>query len=167
MSIVAFFYVMKTDLFIVDEMLKGLARWLRVAGYDTFVAESGDSDRKLLALAKRRKRLLITRDRKFAEMKDADRFVLILQANSLPGCLKELSQKLALNWHYQPFSRCVLCNTLLTEASAIQQDKVPTDVRANSSQVLYCPSCDKVYWQGGHVRRMREKLMTYEQGDFS
>ena len=31
-----------------DEMLKGLARWLRAAGHDTELAEDGTSDRALI-----------------------------------------------------------------------------------------------------------------------
>jgi hypothetical protein len=33
--------------FLCDEMLVGLGRWLRIAGYDTVIAERGRNDREL------------------------------------------------------------------------------------------------------------------------
>jgi uncharacterized protein len=49
-----------------DEMLTGIGRWLRAAGYDTAIAASGASDDDLLAQARAEGRVLLTCDRALA-----------------------------------------------------------------------------------------------------
>lgn len=55
-----------------DEMLMRLGRWLCAAGYDTAIAASGSSDRALFEEARLEGWLLVSRDRKLAEYRDAD-----------------------------------------------------------------------------------------------
>jgi len=83
--------------FLFDEMLKGLARWLRAAGYDTNICQTGANDRAIFTQAKQEKRLLITRDRKFIEFRHAKEIVILLQSNRRPDCAKELTQRLNIN----------------------------------------------------------------------
>lgn len=54
---------MEIQRFLCDEMLLGLAKWLRAAGYDTTVAKAGLTDRELLQEAVTEDRILLTRDR--------------------------------------------------------------------------------------------------------
>src|SRR5690606_41703630 len=49
-----------------DEMLKGVGRWLRAAGYDAAIVDNGAGDDALLARARAERRLLLTCDRGFA-----------------------------------------------------------------------------------------------------
>ncbi len=147
--------------FLCDEMLQGLGRWLRTAGYDTLIAIPGSPDRELIELARSEHRLLITRDRKMAEFKNASEHVMVLQANTLTECVQELSSRLGLNWLYKPFSRCLLCNTLLIQTNAQQQAQLPDNIREGGDRGVYCPNCGKLYWSGGHVRRMRHKLEAF------
>jgi uncharacterized protein with PIN domain len=49
-----------------DEMLKGIGRWLRAAGYDTAIAQDGVADEGLLAQARVENRVLLTCDRALA-----------------------------------------------------------------------------------------------------
>ena len=72
--------------FLCDEMLRGLARWLRAAGYDTAVAEVGERDGALLARAVAEGRLLVTRDREMNERRGSDGTVVLLVANDTVGC---------------------------------------------------------------------------------
>lgn len=150
--------------FLCDEMLQGLGRWLRAAGYDTLIAESGEHDARLLDLAQRTGRRLITRDRKLMERRQAAASAVLLNASLMPNCLEEVTRKLAINWLYQPFSRCMLCNTPLRTADDDEADHVPEDIRHNNNPILFCPKCQKAYWEGGHVRRMRAKLAAFQQG---
>ena len=144
-------------------MLQGLGRWLRAAGYDTLIAASGEDDAHLLRLAHRTGRRLITRDRKLMERRQAATTAVLLNASRMPDCLKEVTRKLAINWLRQPFSRCLLCNTPLRIARDIEIQHVPQDIRRNGGAILFCPKCRKVYWEGGHIRRMRAKLTAYQQ----
>jgi uncharacterized protein with PIN domain len=46
--------------FLYDEMLKGLGRWLRAAGYDTVIAAGGLPDRVIAARCAEEDRVLLT-----------------------------------------------------------------------------------------------------------
>lgn len=144
--------------FICDEMLKRLARWLRAAGYDTLVAEDGARDGDVLARARREGRLVVTRDRKLADHRGANGFVVALRANSVEGAAAELAAALDLDWLWRPFSRCLVCNAPLVAAADDARARVPERARALPGPITACPACGRVYWPGGHVRRMRAKL---------
>ena len=57
--------------FLCDEMLAGLGRWLRIAGYDTAIASGGRRDRDLVKQAHAEQRILLTRDRRVVEIRPA------------------------------------------------------------------------------------------------
>lgn len=144
--------------FLCDEMLRGLARWLRVAGYDTTSAEAGEADAALLARARAQGRRLLTRDRKMGERKGSDGVVVLLVCNDTEGCSAALERSLPVDWLHAPFSRCLRCNTPLTDAPDAMRERVPENVLERGEALYCCESCNRVYWEGGHVRRMREKL---------
>ena len=139
-----------------DEMLKGLARWLRAAGHDTELAADGEADRKLITRARNDERLLLSRDRKLLEHRDGDQVVCLLECNSVDSCARELTIKTGIDWLYKPFSRCLVCNTPLEDLPSGDYREIPDDVK--NSPLLYCPSCQRIYWEGGHVQRMRQRL---------
>lgn len=121
-----------------DEMLQGLGRWLRA------------------------ERLLVTRDGKLLEHRGAARRVVLLRGNGLENCARELTERLALNWLHRPFSRCLLCNAVLSPASPERWDDVPPASRLAASRPAQCLQCGRLYWEGGHVRRMRERLIAWQ-----
>ncbi len=144
--------------FLCDEMLQGLGGWLRAAGYDTLIEDSGATDRQLLEQARREGRLLLTRDRKLLEHRGAEATVVLLEGNSLEACAIELAQRLSLNWLHQPFSRCVRCNTPLRDAPPRHRLRLPLSLRLRHASIRYCPRCEQAYWAGSHVRHMQHKL---------
>lgn len=149
--------------FLCDEMLVGLGRWLRVAGYDTLFVHNGNKDEAILQEALSEGRLLLTRDSHFLTMKKRGNTVVYLEGNSLNSWAKELKEKLKLQWIYRPFSRCLVCNSLLEEADiTVVNEQVPLDVRSSSTQFWYCPQCKKVYWEGSHTQRMLKQLEQWE-----
>ena len=144
-----------------DAMLKGLARWLRAAGYDTELPRPEENDRGIIERARREGRWLVTRDRKLLEFRHADTTVIHLRANSLDGCAVELSACLPLDWQHRPFSRCLVCNRPLEPAAEARGEAAPADVR---DQALWqCPHCGRLYWDGSHVRRMRRRLEDFNR----
>ena len=151
--------------FLCDEMLQRFGRWLRTAGYDTKIVNDGRDDYEILKLARKEDRVLLTCDRALTEYRDADKVVVLLETGSLDELAKQLSQKCQINWQFQPFTRCMTCNTVLTEADEQQRETIPPDIQQNSHnrEVYYCPTCNKVYWNGGHVKRMREHLEKWHQ----
>jgi len=138
-----------------DEMLIRLCRWLRAAGYDTALASPGTADRELMRQVVAERRLLLTRDREFLERREAHRHVLLLDSTDLERQAAQLRVQLGIDWLYRPFSRCLLCNAPLCPAAAEQR---PPGV---TGEVLACCRCDKIYWEGAHVRHMRERLRNW------
>lgn len=150
--------------FLCDEMLKRLGRWLRAAGYDTLIQENGGADRSMLQVARREGRLLITRDHKLMEFRDAADTVVLLHSNTLQECIAELTSRVQLDWLYRPFSRCLICNTVLVEADTEAWNQLPEESRLQVHKLLSCSCCARIYWEGGHVRRMRARLVSWQGG---
>ena len=147
-------------------MLQRAGRWLRAAGYDVVIAEPGQPDNELLEQARREGRLLITRDRGLLAYRDAPEHVLLLQANQLEEVLAEISERLDIDWQRRPFSRCMECNTPLVPAPEEVKRRVPPESLREDETLLYCPRCDKPYWNGSHVKRMRRHLERFARGDW-
>lgn len=121
-----------------------LCRWLRAAGYDAAQPEAGADDREIMRQAVREGRLLITSDRGFLERRGAEEHVFYLEHASLDEQARALREALGIDWLRAPFSRCMVCNEPLVEAE--EDDK------------RLCLACDRLYWEGSHVTRMRERL---------
>ncbi len=147
-------------------MLQRVGRWLRAAGYDVLIAKPGQTDRELIALARAEGRRLLTRDRGFTKYRDSRDCVVLIEANALRSILAELDIRLGIDWLKRPFSRCLACNTLLVEAPPGVRRRVPAASLRTGETLLYCPMCDKPYWRGSHVRRMRRLLEAFSRGEW-
>lgn len=150
--------------FLCDEMLARLGRWLRAAGYDVVIATAGEHDWRLLEQAINEQRIMLSRDRKLLEHKEATSVVTLISGNQLSEQLREVSKHLHINWLCQPFSRCLVCNSELEPASEAVIATVPPGVLEQDSRVFYCRQCDKAYWNGSHVKRMQNQLDNFTQG---
>lgn len=143
--------------FIADAMLGRLARWLRLLGFDTSYYPD-ISDTRLLRIAKEEKRLILTRDTRLIKIKGFNDYLLI-KANDPFKQILEVINTLDIK-HFCPFSRCVSCNGVLrglTDKNEIRES-VPEFVFLNSKTFLRCTNCGKVYWEGTHPKKFREKL---------
>lgn len=145
-------------------MLQRLGRWLRTAGYDTEIISDGRRDYELLKQARKEGRLLLTCDKALSEYRDAQKHVVVLNMGTLNDFVAQLSEHCHINWQYQPFSRCINCNSELQEANSEQRNLIPHEVPPEqvSELVYYCAQCNKVYWDGGHVERMRLQLEKWQ-----
>lgn len=141
-----------------DEMLQGLGRWLRTAGYDVAIAEPGSADDALLRLAAEEERTLLTCDRALAEAAPATVPVVVLPTERLDPAAAEVRDRLGIDWLHRPFSRCLRCNTALRPASERELASLPEDSREGAGPLTACPACGRIYWPGSHVRRMRARL---------
>ena len=147
--------------FLCDEMLAGLGRWLRIAGYDTAIASGGRRDRDLVKQAHAEQRILLTRDRRVVEIRPANDRTVVLENDGIDACAKELGQRLSLDWTLDPLSRCTLCNARLERADHRLLESLPSRIRALGSTVQVCPCCGRLYWEGSHVRRIRRRLAIF------
>jgi hypothetical protein len=143
--------------FIADAMLGRLARWLRFLGFDTLYYV-GIDDADLIKIAREQDRVLLTRDTRLVEIKGLDNYLLIASNDSIHQLLEVIgSLKLR---RFSLFSRCVKCNGELVKIpeKAEVKDSVPEFVFLQHNDFLKCGDCGKIYWQGSHPRKFREKI---------
>jgi uncharacterized protein len=141
-----------------DEMLLRLGRWLRAAGYDTATAAGGLGDRELIRRCAAEGRILLTRDRQLAARARSAVAVMPLAAGGIAAQAGALKAALGIDWERAPFTRCLVDNAPLAAARAAALAEVPPASRAAAFPLLRCPECHRLYWPGGHVRRMRARL---------
>jgi uncharacterized protein with PIN domain len=150
--------------FLCDEMLARLGRWLRAAGYDTIIAEGGVPDRLLAARCAEEDRVLLTRDRHlFAVARGVARTMLIA-GDGIDETALGLRDALGIDWQHAPFTRCVVDNRPLEPAPPDLAMRVPERSRAAGGPLCVCPACGRLYWPGGHVRRMQQRLTAWQLG---
>lgn len=142
--------------FMADVMLGRLARWLRALGYDAaWEPEIEDAD--LVRRGVEEERWILTRDRALAEDWWVDGILWIASDRPLDQ-LREVAAAVELSLGSE-FTRCTHCNRSLDPASAEElRERVPEAIRQQQSDFLACPGCRRVFWPGGHVRRMRRAL---------
>ena len=143
--------------FIADAMLGRLARWLRFLGFDTLYY-SDISDSRLIRIAREQNRFVLTRDTRLVKRRAVKDYLLI-KANDSYSQLLEVITTLNLR-EFNPFSICVECNGQLTRISDKKEiiDLVPEFVFLNFNLFLKCSNCGKIYWEGSHPQKFKEKL---------
>ncbi|MBW2269316.1 MAG: hypothetical protein JRH16_12140 [Deltaproteobacteria bacterium] len=103
-------------------------------------------------------RILLTRDGKLADEWRISGLIR-LRANEPLAQLAELAGLYGLAAGARPFSRCSLCNVELVRVERAEaRGRVPPRVLTTCDHFWHCPACDRCYWHGSHVDRMREAL---------
>jgi uncharacterized protein with PIN domain len=143
--------------FIADAMLGRLARWLRILGYDTAWKEH-ISDEALVRRAVEEERIILTRDRALpSEWRVSD--ITVIRANEPLAQLAEIASRFDLARGARLFTRCSHCNLeLVAVERAAARGRVPHRVLDAFDRFQACPGCERVYWEGSHVARMRRTL---------
>ena len=141
--------------FIADAHLGGLARLLRMAGFDTLY-DNGWRDRTIVEIAAREKRIVLTRDRELLKRRSLTHgcYIHALQ----PALqLREIMNRLDLARSVRPFSLCLTCNAALQpiEKAAVA-DRLPPSVRDCQQRFTTCDVCHRIFWEGSHWRRMQQ-----------
>lgn len=142
--------------FLCDEMLMRLARLLRAAGYDTALATGGQADDALLRLAREENRVLLTRDKRLAAQ--AHPRGMLVDGRGAAEEAASLSAQLPIDWELSPFTRCVVDNAVLRDASAEEVARMPPQAQAQPGPFKACPACGRLYWPGSHVKRLAARL---------
>ncbi len=148
--------------FLCDEMLGGLCRYLRAAGYDTLFANNGHQDRVWLRQCHEEGRYFLTQDLLVSEHKAARDVAFILPQGELDELAALLDARFHLDWLGHSFTRCLMDNALLVPADAATAAQVPEDARWPDQPLRMCPACGRVYWQGSHYKRMRARLAKWQ-----
>ena len=149
--------------FLCDEMLGKLCRYLRAAGYDTLFTNNGYPDRDLLRQCREQGRHFLTQDQLIREHKAAQGVAFILPQGDLDHLAPLLGAHYQLDWLSHAFTRCLEDNTPLRAADAAALQRIPEDARKPGESFSYCPVCERVYWQGSHYKRMRARLLKWQE----
>jgi hypothetical protein len=139
--------------FVADSHLGGLARLLRMAGFDTLY-DNHYHDDDVEDLAHDQDRIVLTRDRELLKRR-AILHGCYIHALEPPEQLRELFQRLDLGYRVRPFSLCLHCNRPLRAVAKEEvAARLPASVAAQHDSFTTCDQCLRVYWKGSHYRRM-------------
>ncbi len=148
--------------FLVDGMLGGLARWLRILGYEVrYDASAKDND--LLTIAGEENMLLLTRDEELYQRALAKKIASALvvgetEEERLAQMANSFGVRLDTN---MAETRCPECGASLIEKSKSDiANEVPEESLKTYDQFWKCSnqSCEKVYWVGSHWKQIRHTL---------
>ena len=143
--------------FIADAHLGGLARLLRMAGFDTLYSNEW-RDREIADIALREHRTVLTRDRDLLMLRDIS-LGCYVHALKPDQQFVEIMSRLMLADSIRPFSRCLECNAPLQAIAKSQVlPRLPPTVQTSHEHFTHCALCDRVYWQGSHWQRMQHVL---------
>ena len=147
--------------FIVDSNVGRLARWLRIAGFDTVFINDLD-DNRLVRLALSEGRVLLTKDTQILKRRVAATGrlkVIMIEADEVKAQLRQVVRVLNLSDKIKAFTLCLECNQpLVTKAKEEVKDLVPPYVFQTQTQYMQCPACQRVYWRGTHWQKMSQEL---------
>jgi uncharacterized protein with PIN domain len=139
--------------FVADAHLGGLARLLRMAGYDTLY-DNGFDDAEIAAIAEREGRIVLTRDRELLKRRNVSHGCYV-RAIKPAQQLREVFARLDLAGGMRPLRLCLNCNAPLRPlAKALAGERVPPRAFAHYERFSTCDVCGGVFWEGSHWKRM-------------
>lgn len=140
--------------FIADAHLGGLARLLRMAGFDTLY-DNHFEDSEIERIAAREGRIVLTRDRELLKRRQIAQGCYVRTLKST-GQLREMFERLDLARSARPFTLCLHCNAPLHAVDkATVEDRLPPSVRLHHVDFSTCNVCLRVFWPGSHWQRMQ------------
>jgi len=143
--------------FLADAHLGGLARLLRMAGFDTLY-DNHMPDHEIAAISVRERRIVLTRDRELLKRREITHGCYVHALKSAEQ-LKEIARRLDLARSARPFTLCLYCNAPLRAIDkALVLPRIPPAVCALHQHFSTCELCQRVYWQGSHWQRMSTLL---------
>jgi len=143
--------------FLADAHLGGLARMLRMLGFDTLY-DHALHDADIVKQADAERRVVLTRDRELLKCREILRGCYV-HALKPEAQLREVARRYAIADNVRAFTLCLHCNLPLAPADPqAVAERVPERIRAHYSQFMHCPGCDRIYWEGSHWERMRSVL---------
>ncbi|MGH2773850.1 MAG: Mut7-C RNAse domain-containing protein [Actinomycetota bacterium] len=143
--------------FVVDSNLGGLARHLRMLGFDA-AFRNDFADDEIARISASEKRVLLTRDVDILKRKEITHGYYVRTIVPVEQA-SEVVRRFDLAASVNPLSRCLECNESL-EAVGTEQVKelLPEAPLREHSSFSRCRVCERVYWPGSHFRHMRMKV---------
>lgn len=143
--------------FICDVHLGSLARFLRMAGFDTDYQNDFDDD-EIVEIAQKENRIILTRDRGIL-MRNAVKYGYLLRSTDPHTQQEEIFRRFALSSRTAPFTRCMKCNgELISVKKATIVHRLQPDTIQGFDQFTLCNSCNQIYWRGSHFQKMLKRI---------
>jgi uncharacterized protein with PIN domain len=140
--------------FVLDIHLGRLAAYLRLMGFDASYRNCY-TDEQLAATSRDEHRILLTRDVGLLK-RGAVTHGYFVRETAVARQIAEVVDRFDLCRLVRPFTRCMRCNTPLQDADkASVLAEIPARTAELYQEFRRCPRCRRVYWKGGHYRRMR------------
>src|SRR3569833_3335991 len=147
-------YPLREPRFVADAHLGGLARMLRMLGFDTLY-DNHFHDDTIVAICEQDGRIVLTRDRELLKRREVTHGCYV-HALKPEAQLKEIVERLDLTRSARPFTLCLHCNVQLRpvdKASVV--DRLPAREQMHCDRFSFCGMCCRVYCDGARGRRGR------------
>ena len=139
--------------FVADAHLGGLARLLRMAGFDTLY-DNNYLDEEIEQVALTGKRIVLTRDRELLKRRGISHGCYVHAIRSEEQ-FREMVRRLDLVDSIAPFTLCLTCNVPLQPVDKAEVlERLPARVREQHTEFCVCRMCQGVFWKGSHWQRM-------------
>ncbi len=139
-----------------DRMLGKLCVTMRMLGYDAKLSPEGETGRFLIN-AMKEGRTAVTRARNLPDRPGPE--PVVLRSGDVDAQIVELFAATGDAPRFEPFTRCLECNTLLVEEpEEAVKGFVPERVARDFHRFHRCPDCRRVYWEGSHFQAMSGKV---------
>ena len=139
--------------FILDAHLGKLAKYLRMAGFDTLY-DGNYEDNEIIDISVKTGRIILTRDKAMLRSKRVNHGYYIRNIQPIKQ-FKEVITKFDLISQFKILSRCLLCNLLLVKESKENAKTIlSSDIILRFDNFFRCPECNRIYWKGSHYDRM-------------
>ncbi len=143
--------------FVLDVHLGKLAHLLRMLGFDS-IYHNDYNDDEIRAISSKEKRIILTRDQNLLKAKIVTHGYWLRSTKPLEQVI-EIVRRFDLKSSIKPFIRCLDCNGLIKK---IKKTKIvpplPDHVLSCYQEFFQCSICNKIYWQGSHFQKMKEKI---------
>ncbi|TNF48091.1 hypothetical protein EP232_02735 [bacterium] len=143
--------------FLVNSMLGGLARKLRMLGYDAEFSSGADST-LIRYRSRAESRIVLTKNAELVKTLGEKAWLVSgsgsrEEFNSVVPLLRRITVS------PNPLSRCLDCNSRLGKITKEEaRDLIPHYSWISTDDFMRCPDCHKIYWKGTHHRRMLERI---------
>ena len=139
--------------FVLDVNLGGLARYLRLLGFDSHYGNDLE-DQELVEISRRERRILLTRDVGLLKRKALTHGYFV-RSTDVQGQAVEVVTRLDLFQKIRPFVRCMSCNAgLVPVPKELIENRLEERTRLYYNEFRVCPGCDRRYWHGSHHAKL-------------
>ncbi len=148
---------LKDPKFLVDVNLGRLARYLRLAGFNTAYRNDA-SDPELIEQLLKEDRVLLTRDLRLL-MHNAVQTGYLVRSDQPQIQLQEVFDRFNLYSQRAPFTRCSHCNHHLSKVDKTEvEERLLPKTKKYVDDFAQCSRCGKVYWSGSHLQRLEPAI---------